>query len=291
MDKNLKIMQLTGNENDLQEGLPASNLLDDGTLRDTVFLRNWGILQSETAVESEAEKLLPCMRKSIKDADRILHIISLDKACRERDEDGNITPREWEQVLQSFVNKLAGSIFEQYKIYQNILTDKEVNNEYANVEISDALGSFVDAMLVGDFLIVKTPLLANRNRSREPVKSNSFSHEYMPIFAHEVERKLFKIIDQLPSYLDKTITVVSVYSNQGYVPDADNLETKYITDAIVSFLKGGDSGKYTSFSMFCLHSEEIEEGAYFIVSEGFAKQPEIGIITTLLSNKYPAKTS
>lgn len=129
-------------------------------------------------------------------------------------------------------------------------------------------------------IYVKTPPLFNRNKhwkGRELV-------DYYTFISRVVAYKMMEQDDNIPKFFEKNLNLLAVYSrNIPIIPDADNLDTKTVTDAITNSLPGGDAGRYCTFSRASIHSDELPEGAYFSVTEGFTKAPDFwGNFSTLI---------
>lgn len=128
------------------------------------------------------------------------------------------------------------------------------------------------AMVTADAYIIRVPNL--------PSKYSSFSRthaaEYSAVFATEV-RELTENADL--SHLDlkmKHISIIGIYGvDHSKIPDADNLETKAIVDAITRYMPGGDDWNRCSFSSTNIKSDKIEPGTYFIVSPCFREPPSL----------------
>lgn len=104
---------------------------------------------------------------------------------------------------------------------------------------------------------------------------------------YEVDKKMEEYDNIIKHFQQKNITVLSVYSDDKKdIPDAENLDSKKIIDAITRYFPGTDSGETTSIFQLCIKNNMIQEGAYFIITEGFAKTPELSVILRLLKNKF-----
>ena len=128
----------------------------------------------------------------------------------------------------------------------------------------------ISVVVDGECLYVKTPPLFNRNKhwcGRGCV-------DYFELFAPIVEQKMQENILILPQYTEKNIQILFVEPPAQSLPDADNMDTKKVIDAITKFLPGGDSGTCCSFSLASIYSKNLSPGAYFTVTRGFAASPE-----------------
>lgn len=138
----------------------------------------------------------------------------------------------------------------------------------------------VSIVVLNDTIFVKTPPLFNRNkhwRCREVV-------DYYAFLSQVVAYKMREMDGKIPQFFEKNLNLLAVYPRSiPIIPDADNLDTKTVTDAITNSLPGGDSGRYCTFSRASIHSDELPSGAYFTVTKGFAQAPDFwGNLSTLI---------
>lgn len=129
----------------------------------------------------------------------------------------------------------------------------------------------ISVIIENDCIFVKTPPLFNRNRHW----FGKGQVDYFELFSTIVEQKMMERIAELPCFTKKNVNGLFVYGAGDWeIPDADNVDTKKVVDAITRFLPGGDSGNTCSFSFASIRSNELAPGAYFTVSKGFAVQPD-----------------
>lgn len=135
-------------------------------------------------------------------------------------------------------------------------------------------------------IYVKTPHLANRNK--HGIRHSTV--DYCEFFAPAVERKMKIVEAQLPIFLEKNIDILVVYPKEtAYIPDAENLDSKKVVDAITRPLIGGDSGECCSFSSKVIRTDRLAPGSYFSVTEGFAKVPSLQNSIEKLSRIFQEK--
>lgn len=126
-------------------------------------------------------------------------------------------------------------------------------------------------VIENDCIFVKTPPLFNRNKHW----FGKGQVDYFALFSQILEKKMSDKISELPRYIKKNVNGLFVYSAGNWdIPDADNVDTKKVVDAITRPLPGGDAGNTCSFSFASARSERLAPGAYFTVSKGFAVQPD-----------------
>lgn len=148
-----------------------------------------------------------------------------------------------------------------------------IENDEALKEWDDIAPLYRDiqAVVDGGSLYVKTPPLFNRNRHW----GSHAKTDYFATFSPVVERKVRRVLSDLPYFLDHNVTMIAVYPNDNQpIVDTDNLDTKSVVDAIVGNLPGADYGENCTFFSASIRSEALPEGVYFTVSEGFAKVPD-----------------
>ena len=170
------------------------------------------------------------------------------------------------------------------RIY-NILSDVTVDLSDAAPgrdsaeQIGNASTCDVSIKVENDMLIVRVPNLA----SKFSAYSREHAADYSTMFAAEV-RKLMMTQDL--SGLDlcnKHVSIIGVYvSKTPKIPDADNLETKAIVDAITRYLPGGDDWAHCSFSSANIKSETIKPGTYFILNPNYLEPPSMTDLTRKL---------
>ena len=154
-------------------------------------------------------------------------------------------------------------------------------------DAEDPLESLVSAKLFGTTLVVKTPNLLNRFCSYRQYNGTTVRRDHYSFFVPEVERKMEKLSDRLPDILSKNIAVFSVYGpEKQQLPDAENLDTKEIIDAIMDHFRGSDSGKYCSLFQICLQDDTLIPGAYFIVTEDRTSVPDYHDTLQLLKSRW-----
>lgn len=140
--------------------------------------------------------------------------------------------------------------------------------DLSNEEIKKIENNCIEVRIENCKLYVKTPLLFSKYHKYSSKGNASFSNDYSSVFSYEIAQKLEELRNKIPKISDKVITVFSVYnSKKSLIPDADNLDTKKIIDAISEFFPGGDSARYCSFFLMNEVRNDITEGSFFIVSD------------------------
>lgn len=133
-------------------------------------------------------------------------------------------------------------------------------------------------------IYAKTPLLFNRNKHWHITDVV----DYYTFFAEDVDQKIQAIDHELPLFKYKNVNTLSVYpANRKTLPDADNIDTKVIVDALTRYLPGGDSGICCTFSQAVIATEFLAPGTYFTVSRGYAKTPDFEANIRALQRVFP----
>ena len=162
-----------------------------------------------------------------------------------------------------------------------------VHRQTCRNDDEDPLENLVSAELFGTTLVVKTPNLLNRFCSYRQYNGTTVKRDHYSFFVPEVERKMEKLSDRLPDILSKNIAVFSVYGpEKQQLPDAENLDTKEIIDAIMSCFNGTDGGEFCSLFQICLRDDTLIPGAYFIITEDKTRVPDYGCTLQLLKSRW-----
>ena len=195
-------------------------------------------------------------------------------------------------ALENFANNtdqaenvavMMNAINRVYNVISEVTVDLScTQNGWENTEqIGDASSRDVSIKVTDDMLIVRVPNLASKFSSF----SRAHAADYSTMYASDVRRLMMK---QDLSGLDLTfkhISVISVYDSKTQkIPDADNLDTKAIVDAITRYLPGGDDWAHCSFSSANIKSETIKPGTYFILSPNYLEPPSMTDLTRKLES-------
>lgn len=122
-----------------------------------------------------------------------------------------------------------------------------------------------DVWRIGDRIAVREPPVFSSFR-RFSVRSQP---NYFRFFGLETRLKMQEYRDFLNTFREKVITIVSVYSTDTFlVSDADNRDTKYLTDVITRDMYGEDGAETTSFVYTTSFRDDIEPCTVFILSRG-----------------------
>ena len=195
--------------------------------------------------------------------------------------------KAWSELSSKMNGELIGKLESLYLATESspIMKESQMDNDPSNT--SSPRYFSVDAEILDGMLIVRTPHLFNRNVSFFHSGKHSIGKDYHSFFAPEVDRKLGSMATRLPQFLSKNISVLSVYpESKQRLPDAENLDSKKIIDAILWRFPGTDSGKFCSIFQACVQNDTILEGTYFIVSEGFSVVPAFSKMMEMIASRW-----
>ena len=126
--------------------------------------------------------------------------------------------------------------------------------------------SEVDVSLGRNYILVRVPPLWSRfgsSRGRD-----RYDRNYHYFYSDVVRSKMLSLSGDLRHYSKKNVSVINVYpANRTHIPDADNVDAKAITDAIVQQL-GGDQWDTCTFFRQCIRCDHLLPGSYFIITPG-----------------------
>lgn len=138
-------------------------------------------------------------------------------------------------------------------------------------EIAKAVG--VKAELIGENIIVQAPMLASQWHLATLV--NGSYRRWSDAFAEEIKVVVASIVDTLEidvlkKYKHKTLSYIFCYNANENIKmsDADNKDTKAMTDAILGNLLGRDTGTLCSFYYENCLTPEYPTATFAIVSPG-----------------------
>ena len=204
---------------------------------------------------------------------------------------GNLTNSQCQQdVIQravaSFSQFYASALSHTYALYEvvsrpniagGLLNPREVqraNYEDFGAEI-EGVSAFVDA----GQLFIKMPLLPARINHGIRGKHQVNPDKYYYFFNRSLDESLNKIEAQIPHFEQQNIAYFSVYDMSAEaVPDAENIDTKSVTDTICLHTMCDDSQEKTSFFFAGFRDDSLAPGTYICVSRGRFRAPEISHI-------------
>ena len=245
--------------------------------------RQWAVMESVDATLSAIEKIRYILQSLLSNTDSFLQHTEVGILNDlKRHEYDSLDTQSWYKKKDAFGSILLARMEEFYRTVEGsplLQTDAAT----APSSRKSTLECKVSAAMVEGMLVVKTPHLLNRNVTRHGGKGGFYDVDYHSFFAPEVERALDRVDSKIPMFFDKNICVLSVYREERtMLPDAENLDSKRIIDAILHRFPGSDGGKYCSIFQACFHDRELPEGAYFVLSKGFARVPCFPAIVRIL---------
>lgn len=242
------------------------------------FLRNFNLLERDyTALQGCVED----MGRYLKE---IMWRVS---TCKQIAPDGIVSAQQAQEIakqtkrdMQNFDSSLDAAF--RIRLNRNLTFVPDFDEE----KFDEVLAKQVKIELEDECIFVKTPHLFNRNQH---AICNGRT-DYFSFFAPIVRRKMAALRHKLPLMHEKNITILSVFpSSADILPDADNLDSKLIVDAITNELPGGDAGVCCSFFLAVYKSDLLPPGAYFTVSPGFAAIPDFQDNFRALLRHFPAE--
>ena len=242
------------------------------------------LIESVSQAEENAVKMCDITQKIMRVLSGYLDSISDQKSKIAAKYFELLDQNEWAKTISSNKDKLV-------KLVMSLYSELEKAEDFPKKGIDKATKIAIDygitAAVFDGNLYVKTPLLLNRNHLVRSSGSGSFSQDYNHFFCGQVDKKLREIQDIIPQFSYKNVNILAVYNlSRQAIPDTDNLDTKKIIDAITDFFPGGDGGGKCSFSSASIQTDEIDEGTYFTVSEGFAIVPDFKANYVLLKRVF-----
>lgn len=178
---------------------------------------------------------------------------------------------DFTRSVASDLSEIAGRILGlSNNIYEKTLLNifHESKEEIDQNSIDDEHDFMVKIYATNDVLIVKTPLVKSRYHKYSSSREGAYVSDYGHGIASVVERKLKKWDGDFPDPLYKKIDVIEVFDEESMLlPDADNLDTKKIIDALSARFTTKDSSPFTTISFSVVVKNDLEPGTYFIVYE------------------------
>lgn len=201
------------------------------------------------------------------------HAIDIDGKQKERKENYD----NLYAIMSSFYNKLAPIAvpFCYSPDPEHLRKTEPLVNIRSNVGCVETDG----------FVIIKTPNLLNKQTA-------PFSKKVGPIprqrcFSNEVRRIIYETVDNMDRYRKKNVSIISVYPEfKDKLSDNDNLDYKRILDDICDTGEGGDGPMACSIFLHTVVSKTIQNGAYFVVSEGVGRVPDTNKMLEILAESF-----
>lgn len=229
-----------------------------------------------TKAISEANKLIKQCENALENCKTIKEIVS--ETTTENEAIDNI-----EGLVYNDVSKIQSSVYQLYNTTFAPLTWNNYRDRtaallsdymYFNKEIEGILAFYED-----NLLLIKLPILGERFTRSIAINRTTIPIDYCSFFTDSLTAALLLIENKIPKFKHKNIQYLFVYPvGEQRLFCSDNHDTKSITDAITSFMIGGDSPMSCSFSYLTTQSNAVPEGTYVTVSSGFGISPDFNEI-------------
>ncbi len=182
------------------------------------------------------------------------------------------------QVEESDLNQLVSKVFLAVQalgtVYDSVTAlTAEIDRVRPAYERTWPVDPLVSAKMIDQAIVVRVPVLMSRfaGARKNAVHNRWYSH----FFAESVYTVVRNLNVNPEMFADgKCLSFVSVYERNHNIPDADNLDSKAIVDAIVSSLPGGDSWATTTFfRMNTTSNGMLDEATYVAVTPALSPPP------------------
>lgn len=136
----------------------------------------------------------------------------------------------------------------------------------------------VKATVWDKWVLIKMPLLPTRYSSKfKPYsthETNQYWVWYFTVFEIELAAELQKIASQIPTYSRRNLAYLHIKNHgKNGLPDADNFDTKHVTDIVVEAMGGNDGPGLCSFVSWAEVTPDLPEGTYLCVSSKYESPP------------------
>lgn len=166
------------------------------------------------------------------------------------------------ELIASLLLAISGMYSVLSRAAEDIIAQDSDTDVFAEVDAQ------VEAWISDGSIIVRTPPLA----SRFSRTSRGTAGMYSRVFAAETRRAMMRLdlsTDGFHSFEEIHIAVIGVYPESARsIPDADNIDTKAIIDAITMFFPHGDDAEHCTISLTNMKDSTMSKGTYFVVSPG-----------------------
>lgn len=146
----------------------------------------------------------------------------------------------------------------------------------------------VKAVAKDGVLLVKLPTLPSKFNRRFNKKSSFGNQDYGAWATVELETELLKIEREIPVFPTRNLAYLYVLPavNNILLPDADNHDTKGITDTVSRFV-GDDNPLQCTFSHYSTQTQSLDVGTYLAVTPTFGEPPSLTTLVSLFSEYFP----
>ena len=225
----------------------------------------------ETALSSAAD-LNDCAERLSSLTEKTFHVI--DKLLTEAEDFGSfmldVEGEEAYSNVHEFYLSCAQLINNMYR--KLVLADRYRKIFSDDRNESKAKIFAIKAEIVGENIMIQAPLLASQWGNKSISRDGFF--RYGQTFSVEIEEEVYKLLastdaEFLKRFSSKTLNYFFNYpSSVRKISDADNKDTKAITDAITRHFPGGDSPLSCSFSYENIRNDDLPAATFIVVSPG-----------------------
>lgn len=181
---------------------------------------------------------------------------------------------EESRKLQAVLRRLTAECYDNVSAVGYFFAQRDAPDEQNKTDFARSLTPAFDAWIVEDALLVKTPLAMQKAFGTVYMNHNipSSSYLYFAFFRRPITLLLDLLYESNRDFFtrsrEKTLTFVFNYSPDSVAKDADNHDTKTITDAITGYFPGGDSAAFCSFFYMSTQLPDLAPGTYIAVRRG-----------------------
>ena len=203
--------------------------------------------------------------------------ISADKEDR-----SPMTESSCKEILTTFLSIII-ALKDCIRTLYNIFTDEDLpyfakeTVEEIEKEVKEAEGLLeifdVSVVVSEDKVFVKLPKLWSKYTTLGSKDLYAKRRSYSNIMRRELEKEFNKKLNQIPRFDRKHIAYLFVTAKGKTSPDADNFDTKVITDTVSFYCGGTDSAATTSFSYIAIPEGALLKGTYICVSNHYGNPP------------------
>lgn len=241
------------------------------------------------------QKALPWLKNLTRKTELILEdlaTVSTDDAEPNADALIPLQEKTSEQLKQSFT-----ALFHLYwsltnpKLLLNGRTEFDVLTSEAYTKYFSVFE--VKIVVQDNWILIKLPVLFSRysraNLFKNGSKKKAAFTDFGYWFDRELNAELYKKSSEIPHYVEKHFSYLHVIPIDIPFPaDADNYDSKHITDVVSNHMLCTDGADFTSFSSMSIREGILETGTYVIVSPTFGNPPSLD---TLVEQIQMAKLS
>lgn len=195
-------------------------------------------------------------------------------------------PEVIQQAMDNFNQFYASALSRTHALYEavtkpniacGLCNPRDVQRENYDAFAEEIEGVF--AFAEDGKLFIKLPLLPAKVNHGVRGKLQGNTEKYYYFFNRSLDESLNKIEAQIPHFEQQNIAYFSVFSvSSKAIPDAENIDTKSVTDIICLHTMCDDSFEKTSFFYAGFCDDSLPSGTYICVSNRRFQVPNISHI-------------